>query len=469
MEARRIVSRSLQQGRKKSILILITNSFAAINIIHSGLIKKLAQKYDVHLLSTMIRFQEIAQINNHFGIDLTLVLLDIPREPAWLTCLRRVEKALFAEHFDIATQKIKYQRRSGWLWMRIVLWLIGNKSLNRSILRMIRHAIIFLTSFASKLKPLLLSDFYGVISSSPLDSRENGIVNFLRRHRIKSLAMVISWDNLTSKGTMNADHDYTLVWNDFMKKEFLRFYSIFKPAKPKVVAVGIPRFDCYFDNRFKKPNIKARKQFNASLENRIILIATSALRHFPNQLDVIADILRFAKAEGNVHVLIRCHPADEVELYSQLSGEDIVTIWRPKNLPGAGSDRFYNWFPELDFLDSLSRMLQICDVCIQFASTMKLDAAACGKHVISIAYDGDNRIHHRHSVKRLYNYDHQVPLNALRIDQFVTSREQLYTALKVSLCTPKSHNQLSAIQSFTHFTEPKSVDFTFNTISKWLD
>ena len=417
----------------------------------------------------MIRSEEISRINNHFGLDLTLVRLDIPCEPAWLTCLRRVEKALFAEHFDIVTQKIKYQRHKGWLWTRKVLWVISQKSINKSLLRMIRHAIIFLTSFSSKLKPLLSFDFHGVISSSPLDSRENRIVNFLQRHRVKSLAMVISWDNLTSKGVINADHDYTLVWNDFMKNDFLRFYSIFNTVKPNVIATGIPRFDSYFKNGSENQIIRARKHFNIRLADRVILIATSALRHFPNQLDVIADILRFAKVEGNVHIIVRCHPADNVAIYNQLSGEKFVTIWHPKNLPTVGNDRFYNWFPDLNFLDSLSRMLRICDVCIQFASTMKLDAAASGKHVISIAYDGNNPLPYHHSVRKLYDYDHQVPLNALQFDEFVTSREQLYAALKATLRNQKPENELAAIKSFTHFTEPKSVDFTFNTIAEWLN
>ncbi|SKC18105.1 CDP-glycerol glycerophosphotransferase family protein [Dyadobacter psychrophilus] len=440
-----------------------------MNIIHSGLIRKLAQEYHVHLLSTMIRSAEIGQINGQFGLDLKLVNLNLPSEPAWLTCLRKVEKAFFAQHFDITTQKIKYQSQKEWFWMRKVLWLISQKNFNKWVLRLIRHSIIFLTSFSIKLKPLLSYHFHGLISSSPLDSRENRIVNFLRRRNIKTLAMVISWDNLTSKGVINADHDCTLVWNDFMKKEFLCFYSIFNITKPKVIATGIPRFDCYFQTRPENKHAEARARFNVPPENQVILVATSAFRHFPNQLDVITDLLRFAKREGNLHVIIRCHPADNVGAYNQLSDEKIVTIWHPKNLPTVDNERFYNWFPELDFLDSLSQMLRICDVCVHFASTMKLDAAACGKHLISIAYDGNAPLSDHQSVKRLYDYNHQIPLNALQVDEFVTSREQLYTALKVCLSKQKSENELAAIKSFTHFTEPKSVDFTFKTIVEWLN
>lgn len=469
MEASGIASGSLQQRTKKPILILITNSYAAINIIHSGLIKKLAVKYHVYLLSTMIRSAEVNQINDQFGLDLKLVNIDLPCQPAWLAFLRKVEKAFFAECFSIVTQKIKYQSRKEWQWMHKMLRLINQKSFTKSILKVIRQSIIFLTSFSIKLRPLLSFHFHGVISSSPLDLRENRIVNFLRRRHVKSLAMVISWDNLTSKGVINADHDVTLVWNDFMKNEFLSFYSIFNVTEPKVIATGIPRFDCYFQKTSENQNAEARKRCNVPSGNQVILIATSALRHFPNQLEVIKDVLRFAKVEGNLHVIVRCHPADNIDAYNQLSGEEFISIWHPGNFPKSGDDRFYNWFPELDFLDSLSQTLRICDVCVQFASTMKLDAAACGKRVISIAYDGNNPLPYHQSVKRLYDYNHQVPLNALQFDEFVTSRDQLYTALKASLYKQKSQNALSVIKPFTHFTDPKSVDFTFNTIAAWLN
>src|SRR5687768_10503774 len=100
----------MQEAFKRPILILITNSFAAINVIHSGLIKELAARYNIHLLSTMIHSKELAEINKHFNINLRLVPVTLPKEGTWLCILRKVEKALFVHHFDIVTQKIKYQK-----------------------------------------------------------------------------------------------------------------------------------------------------------------------------------------------------------------------------------------------------------------------------------------------------------------------------------------------------------------------
>lgn len=461
----------MQEASKQRLIILITNSFAAMNIIHSGLIKRLGAKYDVYIMSTMIRPAELGEINKHFNLHLKPINANFPREAAWLSYLRKIEKALFAHYFSIITQTIKYRKEGKWkAWViQRLLWIFGVLHITKSALCALRRVIIFLMSFSNKLNSLLPYHVKGVISSSPFDSRENQVVNFLKKHNAKSLAMIISWDNLTSKGLMNADHDCTLVWNDFMKNEFLQFYSLFNLKQPKVVVTGIPRFDCYFQHLSEEYDKHARSSFNVESGKFIILIATSASRHFPNQLEIIADVLQFVRNENKVHVIIRCHPADDVNVYTHIAREQFVTLWHPENLPANDHDLFYNWFPALDFPGSLAKMLRVCDVCVQFASTMKLDAAACKKTVISIAYDGETPLPYHQSVQRLYDYAHQVPLNALQIDKVVTSRQQLYDALKTSLQETDHEEKLAAIEPFIHFTKCESVDFTAKNIAEWLD
>lgn len=458
----------MQEADKKSILILLTNSFAAINIIHSGLIRELARHYNIYLLSTMIHDRELLLINSHYNINLKIIPVSLPREGLFLSILRKVEKALFASHFNIVTQEIKDQKLSPArrFFMKTVLHLLAVSYLSKILLLLLRKSIIYMTSFSSGLRGLLSYRLEGVISLSPLDLRENRVVNFLGRHGVKSLGMVISWDNLTSKGVMNADHSYTLVWNELMAGEFQNFYSLFSSNIPKVSAVGIPRFDNYFKaNKCSTSSI--RQRYNVHDGDYIILIATSAIKHFPNQFEVISDVLEFAKSNKKIHIIIRCHPADDPTRYESLAAEKSVTFWHSKNIT-SGNSRFYEWLPEFDFLNSLTGMLQICDVCVQFASTIKLDAAACGKPVISIAYDGSDAVPYAHQVKRLYEYAHQLPLNRLQVDRLVTSKQQLFEALTDSLAGTDPNVQIAAIKPFVHFTTDDSVKCTVKTIAEWL-
>ena len=461
----------MQPTHKRPLLILLSNSFAATNIIHSGLISILAVQYDVHLLSTMIRPADILVINRHFKIELKLVDTCLPVLPKWLTMMRRVEKAVFSNHFGIATQKIKslQESRHRQFLMRSVIQITTWLRLNKLILCMVRNVIIFATSYSLRLRPLLSYHFHGVISSSPMDLRENFVVNFLRKHKVRSLATVISWDNLTSKGVINADHDYMLVWNESMKREFLQFYPIFNCKETNVTVCGIPRFDCYFEHDARISLETLRKLYGIPKEKKVILIATSSSRHFPNQLEVIDDIIKFARNAGNIHIIIRTHPGDVPTLYDALSNVAFITVWHPEGLHAHHKRSFYEWLPHMDFLRSLSEMLHLCHVCVQFASTIRLDAAACGKPVISIGYDGCRELPYHESVRRLYDYTHQLPVNELGIDTLVADKKELYKALRENLSDLHTGRQLEMIAPLIHFTKAESVNFTAQTIAAWLD
>lgn len=124
--------------------------------------------------------------------------------------------------------------------------------------------------------------------------------------------------------------------------------------------------------------------------------------------------------------------------------------------------------PHLNFLDSLTEMIRHCDVCIHVASTMRLDAAACNKHIISIGYDGNSRLAYAESVRRLYNYSHQIPLNKLKIDKMVTDKQELFNALNTVLTKSRKCDNLSKIEPFIFHKESKSVSTAMSAIEKCL-
>jgi hypothetical protein len=113
-------------------------------------------------------------------------------------------------------------------------------------------------------------------------------------------------------------------------------------------------------------------------------------------------------------------------------------------------------------------MIKISDVCVQVASTIRLDAAACDKPVISIAYDGPRLLPYSQSVKRLYDYSHQVPLNRLKMDQMVYNKSQLFASLDKTLNGNCHTDYKSLARPFIHYSEPKSVDSVIQNVQAWL-
>jgi hypothetical protein len=451
---------------RKRILILITNSFAAMNVIHSGLLKKIADQYEVHILSDLLKGTQIEHISQHFDIKINIIDQRIPEENSWVRFIRQVEKLLFFYSFNIETQVVKNADQSPirHIFRYSNTYLLKAFRLDKVLLICLRKLIILSTTYSKILKNLDQFGFDGIVSTSPLDIRENKIVNFFKARKVRSLAMIISWDNLTSKGIINADHDYILFWNQLMADEYQRFYGIFNVTK-KVRVTGIPRFDVYFQHTTHED---FRKKFGINASDKIILFATSAAKHFPCQLEIVRDLIGYSRNISNVSVIVRCHPADDYNQYRSLLTEPKLIIWRPDDGSALGSQIFSEWLPDLDFLNILSDMLQNCDVCVQVASTMRLDAAACNKPIISIAYDGDLPLPYGKSVRRFYEYSHQIPLNKLQIDEMVSSKQQLFSALDNALNSDVPPDHRSSIQPFLHYTEAKSVDSVMQNIHEWL-
>ena len=134
----------MNDNRQKKLLIVITNGFAATNVIHSGLIQHMARLYELHILSDLLGENEIRAINRHFGINVKLFCEQIPAETAILKPLRLIGKAVFFRHFHIVTQTIRESQQAFWLRYSTgafanVLECLG---ITRSVLVFLRKVII---------------------------------------------------------------------------------------------------------------------------------------------------------------------------------------------------------------------------------------------------------------------------------------------------------------------------------------
>lgn len=443
---------------KKRILLLITNAYAATNVIHSGLIRELASTHEIYLLSDIIDEDARMLINKNFSIHIRGSNLPICPEPALLKIARRVEKLLFMNHFHIETQQVK---NLDLLWpyrfiVKIVASLTMLPVLSTFLLRLLRRLIIQypVIHFSEQFH------FDGVISTSPLDIRENRIVNHLKKRRVRSLAILISWDNLTSKGVINSDHDYVLVWNRIMAEEYKLFYSLLSHQQTHVEITGIPRFDIYHEPE----NIKATHASHSDTpdSHQIILFATSAAKHFPQQTDILSHLIEYAEQNKNITILLRCHPGDNIARYHQFKNHPLVKTYSSESIT-AGSP-----IPALNDLQRLAHALHSCAVCIQVASTIRLEAALCNKPVISIAYDGDATMPDHLSVKRLYTYSHQLALNRLGIDQMVYSKRELFLQLDTLLTRKEEINNRYKLRDFIPLTQLTATQITMNCINQWL-
>lgn len=449
----------MEKTDQKHILVLITNPFAVLNIIHSGLMGQLGKHYRISIMSDLLTDGDVDRFNKHFQLNMHLLKTPVPTISLFVKWLRIVQTLLFGYYFGLETIRIKLMERSRVFHL---LFTLFQKSwsltlLSGSVMTFFRNWLIRCTTRSDTYAPLAAYNFLAVVSTSPFDLRENTIANSLR---IPSISIIISWDNLTSKGIMNAKSDIVLVWNKSMALEYQRFYFLFGDHAV-VRMIGIPRFDIYFQDPACQ-NLKLTMTPGVAPEARIILFSTGSVKHHSCQNYIIDDLLEYAESRPGTAILVRCHPGDDPKRYNHFSSVKNIHFFQPF---GEKSGKV----PPVDFLEMLHLQLITCNVCVQIASTMLLDAAACNKPCISIAYDADPGGHYAGSVRRFYDYSHQLPLHKVLNKHIVYDRRGLFRKLDEILAGRHVQTDLrNALKPHIYNCTPHSARLATQYIREWL-
>jgi len=272
-----------------------------------------------------------------------------------------------------------------------------------------------------------------ILLTNAVDREDDPVYFAAHSLNIPQLNMVHSWDNLTSKGIIHLGLAKVLVWNRVMKDEVLKMYPSYVPAQ--VAEVGISRFDVY---HLDLPKAFCRESFLNRLgldpAGRMMIYANTSTVSFPSQLQVLDHIITAMKdgsLPADLQLLIRLHPHDIPADYKRFHNEDRVAVWPLEDAPE--NKRQSSLVPPVDDLWVLAASLRHSNLCINAASTMALDAAACDIPVISVAYDGNTHPSYFDSIKSAYDYNHQKPFLELDAVDLVESRQELVASIAANL------------------------------------
>jgi len=133
---------------------------------------------------------------------------------------------------------------------------------------------------------------------------------FVRRAKkegCKTISIIYSWDNPTSKGYKSSDSDYYLVWNENMKKELIIFHDI---EEEKIKICGVGHWDTFYNDLQNKDQIKNNffKENNLDVNQKIILFFSSSPRDFNNAFEKIDKICSLYNNNQNYLIIARMHP-----------------------------------------------------------------------------------------------------------------------------------------------------------------
>ena len=225
-----------------------------------------------------------------------------------------------------------------------------------------------------------------ICSAGPFQMTDPGIMIEAKRLGIPTVAYIPSWDNLSTKRRLLLDFDAYIVWSDWQRREFQRYYP--NHAHKPVYVVGAPQFDVFYDPRFAQTREEYCRENGLDPTKKIVLYAIGSPNFFRGEAE---GAKQFAKAindggydDEDFQVVFRPHPLHtkgELENALKLERRNYV-IQRPvgKDLESARSQdesRIRDWV----------NTFRHADLCIQIFSTVAIDAAICDTPVINLEWD----------------------------------------------------------------------------------
>lgn len=316
------------------------------------------------------------------------------------------------------TMKIKRQTEIGkrGLWVAKLIPILLRPGLLRLIERIVpykRRQDIEKIFEETKPTTCFLTDLQNEIDIYVLKSAH--------RRGVKTVGMVRSWDNLTSKGILRVLPGKVLVWNEFMKKEAIKLDRI----DPNVISIiGIPHYD-----KYKKREVIEKQEFIKSTgvvgRSKVALFAPTGDRYLnPNNVDSFFVKTLDSLLPEEYLLFVRLPPGDRVSEIENNSFGPRVYIERPSKTFNTVKNSEIPPGEDIRLINTLANS----DVLISGPSTMIIDALFFDIPIILEGFDPKPTSYLK-SIRRYYDYDNFKPLIESEAICFPSTKAELTSDL----------------------------------------
>ncbi len=300
-----------------------------------------------------------------------------------------------------------------------------------------------------------------LLDTHPFNCEHLPFVVEATRQSCKRIAMIISWDNITTKGHIAGDYDVILLWNDIVRDEVLRYYPEQFNAE-SAVSTGVPNFDAYFQR-----DIEEKKRFAESINwqegEKLVTFTTTPHRLSWDEESYIEQIWKHLKEKSSPFRLhVRLHPLDSIDRYQHLFGYSEISFDEPEKQE-VFSDGWWN--PDGNGTRHLAATLFYSDLVINVFSTISLEAALFDTPVINICYDVTGR-EYEQSVTRYPDFEHYRKVIETGAVKLVYSEQELKQAIDFYLEHPEAERKERKIltEKQCKYTDGKSLERITNIL-----
>ncbi len=279
-----------------------------------------------------------------------------------------------------------------------------------------------------------------VVTTGPFWFDEPAVTAHAMRKGIPVLAMIPSWDNVTTKNRLIFQPDGFVVWSEQTRHELLAVYpdSFDKP----VFVTGAAQFDVFRQSRFEESREVFCRRHGLRPELPVVVYALGS-PHFirGEHFGALNLAQRIHRGDlGDIQMLVRPHPnKDNAELIAQFAQFSPAVVVQQVARPGTKlNERSQR---EAEILDWTSTFRN-ADVVVNLSSTVTVDAALFDKPVVNLNYDPSPMKTQEDLIKDVNSiWSHWRPIAESGGVTLVNSDEELVTAVKEHLKRPELHRE----------------------------
>lgn len=324
------------------------------------------------------------------------------------------------------------------LYVGSILWLLGHFRVWREMLRLAYRIVpdSYADELFARYKPDLV---FAPNMFSPEDMR---LMRRAKRLGIPTVTTAKSWDVLTTKAFTRVRADRLIVFNAFNRAEAIRFGD-YKPES--IVITGFPQFDIYTHKEIFVSREAFFETIGADPAKRLIMLAPPGDWLSSYSTDILSSLdesIEQGEITIPVQVLARFHPkyadlSESAELQHVIKNRPGTLIAKDKEFSlDVGRSVVNQWtFTDKDIIH-LANSLHHCDIIINTASTLTLDATANDRPSILIGYDGNDHPSYWQQIIRVYEREHVKTVLGTNVAPVVRSHRELVDAINTFLQNP---------------------------------
>jgi hypothetical protein len=245
---------------------------------------------------------------------------------------------------------------------------------------------------------------------------DKGLFYLCRILKIKTYALISSWDNLTSKTFLPIKYDKIFVWNKIIEEEAIK-----KGYNPNnIQVIGIPQYDIFKNFIPKKYNFFIQNKIKNNYKIITYMSASKVIYVNKDHLKILDSLVNLVKKNKNWILIVRAHP-NEQHIYNNYRFPDRVFLNSPSPIQINNTTKInINEFVDYEYCSILKKS----DVIITMASTTNLEALFYKKPIININF------FNKKSLNLNYNLEHYQKLKEFNAIPILSNISQVEKIIK---------------------------------------